>query len=62
MNLWDLIMSTSVNNKNKDRHRYTVDEFFELYPILHVANLTEFYPELERLGSRLTNLIGGDLN
>ena len=60
LDLWDAIMNTAANNKNKDNHKYTIDELFEIYPLLYVANLTEFYPELERLGNRLVNLLGGN--
>jgi len=62
LTVWDAISITAANNKNKDRHRYTVDELFEIYPILQVANLTEFYPDLERLKRRVINSIGGDQN
>ena len=54
LTVWDAIEITAANNKNKDRYRYSIDEFIEIYPLLQVANLTELYPDLQRYERRLT--------
>jgi hypothetical protein len=52
------ILEVIMNQKsrNKDRHRYTLEEIFEIAPILYVANELEFYPEILRTLRRLSNL------
>ena len=37
--------------------KYTLDEILELIPILYIANMLEFYPELLKIINELKNFL-----